>query len=515
MASLDTTTLLEENEQAAPAVSAAIDPSTGPSKGPSRGPTGGKLSAIAADIATLGTGTLLAGMFNAALVFVIPRLVTVEDYGYWRMFGLYAGYVGFLHFGFADGALLRWAGRPWEEFRHEVGPAVKYLFYQHILVLLPVCALAALVLRGPLRFVAIAVAIHALIFNLVTLIQFGFQDAKVFRPVAISVVAGPALFLGLVVMWHLGWRSGSREVTSFFLAGWVVVLIYLLLRSGVWSRGSMGAIQKTLVLECMRSGWPIVLANTGVMLIMYADRLAASWAATIQNFAQYSMAASAMAVPITAIFACSNVSFSHLAAVTPEGRRRIYGISSRTLLMAWAILLPYYFALEVFIRHFLPRYVPSLQYARVLLLGIPFLAAIQILQTNYAYLNGMQRHFLMRTVAVLAVGLGMTSFAAFHTGSLQVLAGVQVGLLGGWWLFNEWTLKGLTGQSAGDWAKFAVVYALAAGSYWVASEHWLSLGSSVGLYYLSAAIILTAGCREEWAAIFSEITNARRPARAA
>jgi hypothetical protein len=72
-------------------------------------------AALAADIATLGTGTLLAGVFNVALVFVVPKLISVADYGYWRMFGLSAGYVGFLHFGFADGALLRWAGRPIEE----------------------------------------------------------------------------------------------------------------------------------------------------------------------------------------------------------------------------------------------------------------------------------------------------------------------------------------------------------------------------------------------------------------
>ena len=79
------------------------------------------------------------------------------------------------------------------------------------------------------------------------------------------------------------------------------------------------------------------------------------------------------------------VFFHDLAGVTQHGRVRIYGISSRTLLLAWVILLPYYFALDVFVRRFLPRYIPSLAYARILLLGIPFLAAIQILQMSYAH----------------------------------------------------------------------------------------------------------------------------------
>ncbi len=482
MASLETPPLLEDRPPVAPTALAAPEAK------------GWKLSAILADIATLGTGTLLAGVFNAALVFVIPRLISVEDYGYWRMFGLYAGYVGFLHFGFADGALLRWAGRPWEDFKHEVGPGLKYLVWQHVLVLLPLGVMVALVLRGPLRFVAIAVAIYAPLYNITATLQFALQGARIFRPVAIAAVAAPGLLLASALVWASRWQSGSREVIVFYLLTWCVPLVFLL----AWTKPLPdGSAVRGLAKDCVRSGWPIVLANTGFMLIMYADRLAASWAATIQTFAQYSMAASAMAVPITVIQACSNVFFPHLAGATLGERKRVYGIASRTLLMAWAILLPYYFVLEMFMRNFLSRYVPSLQYARALLLGIPFLAAIQILQMNYAYVNGRQRHFLVRTVAVLAASLGVTSFAAFHFGSLQILAGIQVAIMGAWWLLNEWILRRLTGQSAGDWIKFATVYALAAGGYWFASGSRMGLGAELSLYYPGAAIVLGALCRDE------------------
>jgi hypothetical protein len=250
-------------------------------------------------------------------------------------------------------------------------------------------------------------------------------------------------------------------------------------------------------------------ASTVVMLLVYADRLAVSWAATIQNFAQYSLAASAMAVPITAIQACSQVFFSHLAGFTQVGRKRIYGVSSRMLLIAWAVLLPYYFALDVFIRHFLPKYIPSLAYARILLLGIPFLATIQILQMSYAYLNRMQKQFLVQTMAVLAVSVGVASFVAFHVGSLRIVAGVQMAILGGWWLFNEWTLRTLTGQTKGDWMRFVGIYALAGVSYWVTSGSGLSVAVLVGLYYLSAAVIAVVGCGDELELILNEIT--RRP----
>jgi O-antigen/teichoic acid export membrane protein len=487
MASAETTSLLDDKEKA-PAASA---------EGAKKGKEGWKPSAIAADIATLGTGTLLAGLFNVALVFVVPKLLSLEDYGYWRLFGLYAGYVGFLHLGLADGALLRWAGRPMEEFCHEIGPGMKFLFWQHVIVLVPLCAIVVWVLPAPLRFVVIAVAIYALIFNIVTIQQYALQAARVFRPVAISTVAAPALFLAFVLLWRLGWQSNSREMTSLYAASWLIALVFLLAWTRPWSGLGRETGVKRLAAECVKSGWAVLAANGGVMLIASADRLVLSWAVTIQNFAQYSLAASAMAVPITAIQACSKVFFAHLAGVTPDGRKRIYGISSRTLLIAWALLLPYYFALDVFIRHVLANYIPSLIYARILLLGIPFLAAVQILQTSYAYLHGMQKRFFVHTTGVLVVSLATVSAAAFGLGSLRLVAGMQVVILGGWWLFNEWTLRSLTGQTIGGCTKFLGIFVMASTNYWLTTGSAHQVAVLVLVYYLFLVAVLVTFCQEE------------------
>ena len=329
--------------------------------------------------------------------------------------------------------------------------------------------------------------------NEVTLLQFGLQDAKIFGPVAVSTAAAPALFFGFMLLWGLKWRSDYRDVTAFYIAGWLIVLIFLLIWTKPWSGASREGLRKGagegLVTDRMahRDG------EHRVSLIQFADRFAVSWAATIQNFAQYSLAASAMGVPITAIQACSNVFFSHLAGVTPGGRKRIYGISSRALLIAWAVMLPYYLALDMFVRHFLPKYTASLQYARVMLLGIPFFAAIQILQMSYAYLSGTQRQFLVRTLVVLAVSFGITSFVAFHCASLQVVAVVQVGILAGWWLFNEWTLRDLTGERIAGWGKFLGAYALVSVIYCISTlPTHVRATYSIPIYYVCVALALAA-----------------------
>jgi hypothetical protein len=122
---------------------------------------------------------------------------------------------------------------------------------------------------------------------------------------------------------------------------------------------------------------------------------------------------------------------------------------------------------------------------------------IQILHMSYAYLGGRQRHFLRRTVAVLALSLGVTSLAAFGFGSLRVVAGAQVVILGCWWLFNEWALRGLTGEGLGDWIKFFGVYGVASLSYWLVTRAGHSAPISVALHYGLVAALIVTTCRKE------------------
>ena len=61
-----------------------------------------------AAIAFLAQGiTLLISCITSLLV---PKLLGVEEYGYWQLFVFYAGYVGFFHFGLNDGVYLLHGG---------------------------------------------------------------------------------------------------------------------------------------------------------------------------------------------------------------------------------------------------------------------------------------------------------------------------------------------------------------------------------------------------------------------
>jgi O-antigen/teichoic acid export membrane protein len=456
-----------------------------------------RFSGLARDVATMGSGTVLAALFSTLLVFLIPRLISVEDFGYWRLFLLYASYAGLLHVGFLDGLLFRWAGQPLADFHPEVRLSLKFLFWQLIVLLLPACIIAVLALHAEARFVALAVLMYALFFNVTALLQFSLQGARQFKPVAFATAAPGGVFVLLTVMWNMRWVPSFRALIVLYCVSWLGALVYLWTRVKPFqsfnSSDSAWLLGKTGILL----GWPMALANIGQGLVQSADRLVVSSALPIYDFAQYSLASSALFVPVTAIAAVYRVFFSYAAALEHEGRMKIYKHASKFLLLAWSVLLPYFFVLEVFVRNFLPKYLPAMPLSAILLLSVLFVAEIQILHTSFAYLYGRQRQFLLLTIGALVLSFSVVIVTAIWLRSLIAIAIAQVGALSLWWLTNEWNLREVTGQRWPDQLRIFSVFAWSGISYGIALRYAENVGLRILLYYVLVAGCLIATCYPE------------------
>ena len=456
-----------------------------------------QFSALARDVLTMGGGTALTAIFNTALVFLIPPILSVEDFGYWRLFLLYVGYTGFLHLGFSDGALLRWAGKPLSQFHHEIAGALNFLFWQILLLIVPGCFFVLLFVPAHLRIIGIATLVYALIMNLSALLQYCLQAARQFRPVAIATVAPTAVFLFFALLLHARRGASFQALIVFYCVAWAGALLYLWLRVRPLESHGRQASSLALGKICIRLGWPVVLANGGFLLVQSADRLAISSVLPIYDFAIYSLASSMMFVPVTGIAAIYRVFFSHLAAVKHEGRSKVYAHASKFLLLAWSILLPYYFLLEIIVRKFLHKYVEALPAARILLLGVIFVAGIQILHMSFAYIYEKQRQFLLVTGSALVLSFSVGLLAAYLYHSLRIVAASQVGTLAMWWLVNEWSLRKITLQGWRDWSLILVTFLWSTAAFAAAIFYTANFAFRILLYYAIVSTCLVITCRPE------------------
>jgi O-antigen/teichoic acid export membrane protein len=462
---------------------------------------------IARDVATLVVGSVLAAVFGALVVFVIPRITGIDDFGHWRLFLLYVTYVGLFHMGFGEGALLSWAGKSLKEFHQDIRSSLKFQAGQHLTILVPGCLMVAMLLPPDTRFVAIAVLAFALLQNTTTLLQLALQAARQFRPLAMAAATPSGLFLTLVALSLFRGKPDYRILIGCYFLAWSFTLWFLWRRvCPLNSRVNVSAW--AIGKRYLSIGWPITLANTAFALVQTSDRFVLSSAASMYDFAQYSLAASTMMVPLAIIAAASRVFFPHLAAREKEQHPEMYGQAVRLTLLTWTILLPYYFAVDAFVHHFLRAYVPSLPVARILLLGILFVAAIQILQSNVFNLYGRQRYYLLYSLIAVTTSMTLAGLAVLFFHSLFLVATMQVVSVGVMWLFLAWKLKSLTGESWRDLAQVLIVFTWSSVSLWLAFS-WGSNFAVRTLYYLLlAAGPLALTCGNEVRAVGALIRNA-------
>jgi O-antigen/teichoic acid export membrane protein len=463
---------------------------------PAPGDRSGRAPSLVRDVPLVATGAALSSLFGILQVFIIPKITTVEEFGYWRLFLLYASYAGLLHLGFGEGVFVRWAGRDFKSFHHEIGPSVRFLIAVHACLLLVAGVVGFGVLAEPLRTIAISLMVYAAIANLVTILQLSLQAARDFLPVTISAVAPAAIFVTFILLLALIYKPGHRELIFLYAVAWSTALSFLWNRVAPFSSPSKLNLW-SFAFENIRTGWPITLASFGFDFFASADRFVVSTAASIRHFAQYSLAASIMTIPLTVIGTVYRVFLPHLATKSSGQQAASYHKASRLVLLGWVVLLPYYVAVDLFVRRFLPVYQEALPIARVLVLAVLFLALIRILQMSIFNLSGNQRRFLVSAGAAVILSLSMAFVGFLLFRSLVLVACTQVFTAALWWTANEILLTRIVQPDWNTWMQFVFVFAWSAAALLLVTRYIPHPGAAVVAYYAAVMVPVLLCCGDE------------------
>ena len=399
-------------------------------------------------LAVLALGSFVTAACGVVLTFVLPKVTSIDTFGYWRAFLLYAGYAGIVHFGLVDGALVRWSIRDDASKQLRFRDAGGMLVMQHTLFALIGIPVVTTTLRGHANasIFVVAFCIYALLSNLCALWQSHFQGQFRFNAVSFAGT-GPNLFfaLSLPILYHWGFTlpvllTGYLTAVAATLAvltivGWPAFKVeeqkILAGRSHIVRTG----------LRAMSVGWPIMLANFAYGLMQSADRMTVQLTRPIHDFAIYSLAQSMIFVPVNIIAAVTRVAFSHFARQPGSERRLTYTKITNTLVLLWFALLPYFFVASWLIRRYIPKYIPGLPAGMILLISVLFLGLISVVQANSFTVQGRQREYFFGSLVAVGVAFVTAWIGSRRLNSLSAVAWSQVFTAALWWLANEWALR--------------------------------------------------------------------------
>ncbi len=389
------------------------------------------------NIVKLLTGVLVA--------FLLPKMMEVEGYGYYKTFTLYAGYIGLFQLGFADGIYLKFAGNDFKELdKCKFRLFLKvYFIYQLLISLLVGCFLGPLV-PSDLCFIFICLAVYITVSNLFCFYQMISQITSRFSELSIvNTIQGVILALSVIVLWFIHKYNNSMisymvYTIVFILIYSIQVLIYMYIyRDITFGKSASFKDNKKELLNLVKIGFPLMIANLCFSFVLTIDRQFVNILFDNTTYAIYAFAYNMLNLITTTLSAISVVIYPILKRSSGESIKYTYSILIFIIMIIVFAGQSVYFPLEWFINWFLPKYSESLPIFRIILPGIAMSCSISIVMHNYYKTENKEVSFFVRSLIILIISTlaNLIAYNIFKTTISISIASVIVMLL--WYIIIE------------------------------------------------------------------------------
>lgn len=314
--------------------------------------------AIISNIVSLTVSTLA--------IFIIPKLIGVEEYGYWQLYIFYALYVGFFHFGWNDGIYLRYGGESYKNLDKGLFFSQFYslFFFQSIIAIL-ISTFSFVVLNDENRvFIIFMVALNLILVNTSSMLQFILQATNRIKEYSLTILFGRILYLLLIIFFlALGFREYKIMIVADIISKLLALLYAMILsRDIVFRKANTFYFNYREVVINISVGIKLMLANITSMLIIGTVRFGIERSWSVETFGKVSLTLSVSNLMMLFINAVGIVLFPILRRIDERRLPSLY-VTMREPLMALLLgVLILYFPIKVILSAWLPNYADSLLY---------------------------------------------------------------------------------------------------------------------------------------------------------
>lgn len=338
-------------------------------------------------------------------MFVLPKLIGAEDFGYWQLYFLYTFFIAFGHLGLVDGIYLKNGGKYYRELDFRilrsqflvligmgaVWAGFLFLYSQHFL------------LDENKTYILTVIALDLMLSLPRTLISVIFQMTGMIKEYSFSLMSESASsFFMIVIMLFCGIRDYRYLILADCGARCISLLVSLHNAPGFIGRQFM------IPLECMKEaisnisvGMFLLLSNMVGLIVIASVRFAVEDQWGIVAFSKVSLAFSISSVAITATGAASVVLFPLLKRLTKKTLEQSFSALSLLLIILLAVLFCLYYPGVRILEWWLPQYGESFYYLTIILPMTLFDSNFSVIGSNFLKVIRKERNLL--SINVLAV----------------------------------------------------------------------------------------------------------------
>lgn len=363
------------------------------------------------NISLVFVSNIFSLLSSIILSFAVPLVLSVEGFGYYRLYVFYLSYIGFLHFGFTDALYLKYGGIDpdkvdLKEYKSEHRAFLKY----QSLVMFVVLAIA-IVLND--RIVLI-LALTIIPTNTASCHRLFLQATGQFYIYSAFTVANTIINLGFIsVLLILQISDPIYYILAVFSTSLFMCLLYEInfLR---YTAGVKKSLKKINVISYNSIGIFILLGNLAVMFIFSIGRWIVQFFMGIEEFAVYSFADSMTNMIMFVVNAVGLIFYNYISKNENEN---MLSLIKDILVIIGVIAGAAYFILEFIVTKFLPNYVSSLDIISITFLSLPYLMVINVIIINIYKARREERKFFRVVIFSLSISvfLCVGVYYTFHS----------------------------------------------------------------------------------------------------
>ncbi|AMC00056.1 polysaccharide biosynthesis protein [Aerococcus urinaehominis] len=327
------------------------------------------MSVAASNIVGFGTSFIIN--------FLLPAILAVSDYGYYREYILYTSYTYLFNLGYNDGINIKYGGRELADLdRQAVNAERSFVTFFQILMFILMLAVALAKQDMVLVFFAVVTFFD----TMRTYHQNFLQAIGVFSIYSRGNILKSLFYIGLLLLSVFVFRSDNYYLYIILnILSYVFMYIYYEWHFGkhfgyrfTWSKAGK--------LNLFRIGFFILIANMSLTFVANVGNWVVKWFYTIEDFARYNFQNSMLNVILLIVNAVGMV-FYNIIAKQRENNTYMNIIKQTSLILGIIGGLAF-FALKLIIVNFLPQYLPSVSLLSVTFIAVPYIMLSRILIAN-------------------------------------------------------------------------------------------------------------------------------------
>ena len=368
--------------------------------------------------------SLVLGMLS---VLVFPKLIGVEEFGYYQLYIFYTCYVTITALGWVDGIYLENGGMKYEELNKEELNAQFWLMTISQVILYTVLCMGVIRMDDiDKRSILLIVCGGAIIIHMryfCTLIIQATNRIKEYAYIVItervfSIIAGLIIillgyrgYLWLIVLDMLG-----RAISMLFAVGYC--------RDIVFARPVIERAYCSVIRKYMISGSMVLFATLASTLVIGIVRYAIEDYWDIATFSKVSLTISISNMAVRCINSIGIVMFPTLRRLDKEKLPRIYELMNRGLMLVIFMCLIFYQPLALLLKLWLPQYADSVQYAAILLPVCAYECKNVMLVSTYLKSYCAEKALFVTNLVSIVLSVIFTFFTVYvlHSVELAVLS---------------------------------------------------------------------------------------------